>query len=138
MSHIAIGEQLSTPRLLKRGGVALTLALALNLLLVTAILTAEAVPTHEFLDYGPVVLWTTIGVVGATLVYGLVHRHADRPEATFARLAVIVLLLSWIPDVAIYLAGVAPFSVAISLAALHVPPAVVSIAVLTGAVSEGL
>ncbi len=78
-------------------------------------------------------LWTTIGVVGATVVYGVVTRRSNKPERTFVRLVVVVLLLSFIPDVALLVFDDdATVGAVTALAILHIPPAVVCIGVLTG------
>jgi len=126
-------NRLTTRTLAVRGGLAVALSLFLNYLLLTIILQLELVATYDHLAYPPVTLWTTIGVVGATVAYGVVTRRSNKPERTFVRLVVVVLLLSFIPDVALLVFDDdATVGAVTALAILHIPPAVVCIGVLTG------
>lgn len=50
---------------------------------------------------GPVLVFTTAGVIGAALVCALVARFARRPVSTFRRVALIALLVSLLPDLAL-------------------------------------
>lgn len=126
-------NRLTTRTLAVRGGLAVALSLFLNYLLLTIILQLELVATYDHLAYPPVTLWTTIGVVGATVVYGVVTRRSNKPERTFVRLVVVVLLLSFIPDVALLVFDDdATVGAVTALAILHIPPAAVCIGVLTG------
>lgn len=47
---------------------------------------------------GPTIFFTAVGALGATGVFGVVHRRADRPEYLFRWIAVGVLLLASLPD----------------------------------------
>ena len=126
-------NRLTTRTLAVRGGLAVALSLFLNYLLLTIILQLELVATYDHLAYPPVTLWTTIGVVGATVAYGVVTRRSNKPERTFVRLVVVVLLLSFIPDVALLVFdNDATVGAVTALAILHIPPAAVCIGVLTG------
>jgi len=126
-------NRLTTRTLAVRGGLAVALSLFLNYLLLTIILQLELVATYDHLAYPPVTLWTTIGVVGATVAYGVVTRRSNKPERTFVRLVVVVLLLSFIPDVALLVFDDdATVGAVTALAILHIPPAAVCIGVLTG------
>jgi hypothetical protein len=60
--------------------------------------TKSLAPDFMALSPGPVTFWTVMGTIGATLVYGLVRRRSRSPERTFLIVAVVVLLLSFIPD----------------------------------------
>ena len=115
------------------------LSLLANYGVLTVIPQAELVAAYEHLAYPPVTLWTTVGVVGATAVYGLLHRYVDDPDRAFVRLAVVALLVSFVPDIGLYLFDEeATAGAAAALAVLHVPPAVVCIAVLPERISERL
>lgn len=119
--------------LVKRGGVALVLSLLINYVLLTMILQFELVASYDHLAYPPVTIWTVVGVVGATVVYALLSRRSVTPEQTFVRIAIVVLLLSFIPDGALLLFDEeVTVGVAVALAGLHIPPAAVCIVVLTG------
>ena len=49
-------------------------------------------------SWGPVIFFTTIGALGAAGIFGIVRRRAERPEQVFRWIAVVVLLLSFLPD----------------------------------------
>jgi len=119
--------------LTKRGGITLVLALSVNLVLAWLFLSAEIPGSTEFFQYGPIALWTTLGVVGATAVYYFLTKRSETPNRSFTLIAVVVLVLSFLPDVglALFVDDVTT-SEAVSLMVLHVPPAVICIAVLTG------
>ena len=119
--------------LLARGALALVLSLAVNGLVVWAVAATGAVQLFDPLDYGPVFLLTTLGVVGATIVYALVRGWSGRPERTFGVVVVVVLLLSFLPDV-LFLPG-DPGATTAGIAVLmviHVTVAAICYAVLTG------
>ncbi len=122
--------------LTKRGVTAYVPALAVNLVLAWTLLRFELVGSTEFLQYPPIVLWTTVGVVGATIVYGVLTRRSEAPEETFVRIAVAVLLLSFLPDIglALFVDSVTA-SEAIGLMTLHVPPAVACIVLIPGRIT---
>ena len=133
MMDASIGESADRTVLTKRGGIALVLALSVNLALGWLFLSAEIPGSTEFFQYGPIALWTTLGVVGATAVYSFLTKRSGTPNRGFALIAVVVLVLSFLPDL-----GLALFvddvtnSEAVSLMVLHVPPAFICVAILTG------
>jgi hypothetical protein len=51
-----------------------------------------------FAGPGPTIFFTTLGALGAIGVFGVVRRRSDRPEQLFRRIAVGVLLLTFLPD----------------------------------------
>jgi hypothetical protein len=86
---------------------------------------------------GPVIMFTVFGIVGATLVYWLLARFTKSPDRIFTTIALIVLLLSFIPNI---LTGLNPQSAPfpgvtwagiITLMIMHLPPALLSIGLLT-------
>ena len=84
---------------------------------------------------GPVGLWTVLGVVGATLVYAFMRRKQADLGRRFVRVATIVLLLSFIPDVLIYFVEIPGFTGGtiagvIALMLLHVTTAVIAVPLL--------
>jgi len=129
----SIGGSPDRTVLAKRGGIALVLALSVNLALGWLFLSADVPGSTEFFQYGPIALWTTLGVIGATAVYYFLTKRSETPNRSFTLIAVAVLVLSFLPDL-----GLALFvddvtnSEAVSLMVLHVPPAFICIAVLTG------
>lgn len=112
---------------------ALALSLVINWLVTFVAISAAVAPELNALQYGPVTFLTTVGVVGATLVYGLFVRISSNPERLFTIVAAVVLVASLIPDVVVI-----PNQPGSSLAAggilgaMHVATAVVCVIVLTG------
>lgn len=114
-----------------RGAGAVGIALAVNLLLSWITLRLGLVASTEFFRYPAVVVWTIIGMGGATLVYGTLTRRSATPDRTFVRIAAVVLVLSFVPDIGLTLtADAVTTSEAVGLMVLHVPPAVVSVLTL--------
>lgn len=121
----------NTRTLPTRGAGAVAIALAVNLTLSWVTLRLGLVASTEFFRYPAVVVWTLIGMGGATLVYGALRRRRTAPDQTFVRIAAVVLVLSFIPDIGLVLATDAvTTSEGIGLMMLHVPPAVVSVLAL--------
>ncbi len=56
---------------------------------------------------GPTIFFTVVLTLGAIGVYVMVRRWADRPESLFRRIAIVVLLLSFLPDIAMLTDGAA-------------------------------
>ena len=54
---------------------------------------------------GPTLFFTSVGAVGAVAVYAVVRRTSSRPAILFRRIAALVLLLSFIPDLALLTEG---------------------------------
>jgi len=84
---------------------------------------------------GPVAFWTVLGVVGATLVYAFMRRKQADLGRRFVRVATIVLLLSFIPDVLIYFVEIPGFTGGtiagvIALMLLHVTTAAIAVPLL--------
>ena len=60
------------------------------------------------LGLGPTVVFTVIGMVGAVAVFGLILRFSRRPAWLFGRVALVVLLISLVPDVLLLVAPSIP------------------------------
>jgi len=89
---------------------------------------------------GPTILFTVVASLAAVGVHALVRRTSRRPEAIFRRVATVVLLLSFVPDLWLLSDGAAeafpgatPAGVGI-LMTLHVAAA----AVIVWALTEGV
>lgn len=118
--------------LAKRGLAAILVADVVNAAITLTADAAGVAPNLDPLSYEPVLLFTTIGVLGATLVYGVLDRFLADPDRTFIIVAAVVLILSWIPD-AVY-APTLPGGTtvgAVTLAAMHLTAAVIAVATLT-------
>ena len=87
--------------LASRGALAVVASLALNWVVLWLALTAPLVEPFDALSVPPVTLLSAAGAVGATLVYAVLSRRAERPDRTFVRLASVVLVLSFAPDLAL-------------------------------------
>ncbi|WP_128225184.1 DUF6069 family protein [Halobacteriaceae archaeon SHR40] len=120
-----------TRTLATQGAGALAIALIVNLTLGWIALSQNLVESTEFFHYPGIVVWTLLGMAGATVVYGVLTRRSATPDRTFVRIAAVVLVLSFIPDIglALFTESVTT-SEAIGLMILHVPPAVVAVLVL--------
>jgi CDP-diglyceride synthetase len=84
-----------------RAGVAVVLAVAVN---VGIVLLAEAnsvAPVFRALSVPPVAFLSAVGAVGAAVVYELLRRRSATPDRTFRRVAGAVLVVSLVPDVAL-------------------------------------
>src|SRR5580658_6785546 len=75
-------------------------SLAANLILLFLLrpLVIDPAMPLEALGVAPVATFTVAGVVGATIVYALMRRWLVAPNRAFVALAIVVLLLSFIPD----------------------------------------
>lgn len=88
----------------KRGAVAVVLSIVANaivLFLARDVLTVA--PGFDPIDWTPVVLFTTIGAIAATAVYGATTRLSAIPDRRFTQIAAVALLLSFVPDVGLLL-----------------------------------
>lgn len=114
-----------------RGGLALVLAVVVNVLLVIGAQALEIAPGFQPISIQPVVLFSSLGVIGATAVYWLLRRYAANPDRTFVRVAVIVLVLSFVPDFALLVSDPAATALGvIVLMIMHVVVAAASVGLL--------
>lgn len=115
-----------------RGLAATVLAPLANAALLWAVLATDAARPFEPLQYGSVTLFSALGAVGATLVYGWLVRRSATPDETFVRVAAVVLLLSFLPDAALlFVDPAATVPAVVVLMAMHVVVAWVCVGVLT-------
>lgn len=125
-------DGISATALVRRGIVALALSLVVNWVVTFGAISAAVAPGLNALQYGSVTFLTTVGVVGATLVYGLLRRLSSNPNRTFTIVAAVVLLVSLVPDFTIIPNQPGSSLVAgVILGAMHVTTAVICIVVLT-------
>ena len=126
------GEPIGAFDLAARGAVALVLSVVGTVVVLEAVLAGDLVEPFDATAVQPVVLLTTLAVVGATVVYGVLTRRSPTPDRTFVRVAAIVLVLSFVPDLALLeLDPEATASGVALLAFLHVVVAVICVTVLT-------
>lgn len=114
------------------GAVAVVGSALANAALLAVVLASNLVAPFMALSYPPVVFLSAVGAVGATVVYGLLARRGGNYDRTFRRVAVAVLLLSFIPDIGILVGDPsATLHAVLVLMVMHVVVAAICIAVLT-------
>ncbi|MDZ5812564.1 DUF6069 family protein [Halorubrum sp. AD140] len=120
-----------SPSVPVRGGLAVVLAVLANVGLVLGVDALGIAPEFQALTIPPVAFLSALGAGGATVVYWLLGRYVNDADRTFVRVAAGVLLLSFVPDVALLAIDPAatPLAVVV-LMAMHVVVAVVSVWVL--------
>lgn len=85
--------------LIARGMVALVCALIGTLGLLWTVTTWAVVSPYGPLTYPPVTGVTIMVTIAATAVYGALTRLWPAPDRVFIRVAGIVLVVSWLPDI---------------------------------------
>ena len=120
-----------SPSVPVRGGLAVVLAVLANVGLVLGVDALGIAPEFQALTIPPVAFLSALGAGGATVVYWLLGRYVSDANRTFVRVAAGVLLLSFVPDVALLAIDPAatPLAVVV-LMAMHVVVAAVSVWVL--------
>lgn len=89
------------PPLFIRSGLAVVLALFLNVGLVLGANAAGIAPEFRAVSLLPVAFLSVVGAAGAAVVYWLAHRYAADGDRTFLRIAGGVVVLSFVPDLAL-------------------------------------
>jgi hypothetical protein len=84
-----------------RAGLAVALAVLVNAVLVVAAGALDLAPGFRALTLPPVAFLSALGAGGAAVVYGVLRRYASNYDRTFLRVAGVVLVLSFAPDVAL-------------------------------------
>lgn len=111
----------------------MVLSVVANLVVLQAVLVPELVQQFEPLNVGPVAIFSVLGAVGATVAYAVVDRLSETPDRTFVVVAVVVLLLSFVPDILMLQADpAATVPAAGVLMFMHVVVAAACVASLTG------
>ena len=129
------GKRISFRRLLWVGPLAVLASVIANVLVsITAVALVGISPEFEPLHLRPVIGFTAVGVLGAVIVFALVARFSRRPVRLFRRIALVVLLLSFMPDLSLLnaspYAGTTVQSV-IALMLMHVVAWLISVSLLT-------
>ena len=128
-------ERVSFSRLLWVGPLTIVAAVAANLVFTTIANSLLGVsPDFPPLTAGAIAIFTAIGVLAAVVVFALVARFSKRPIRRYRQIALIALLLSLIPDLAMpFLPGTVRVGAreVVLLMATHVIAAVVAVWMLT-------
>jgi drug/metabolite transporter (DMT)-like permease len=120
-----------SPSVPVRGGLAVLLAVLANVALVLVVNALGIAPTFRALTIPPVAFLSALGAGAATVVYWLLGRYVSDPDRTFVRVAAGVLLLSFLPDVALLRFDPAATPVAVVvLMVMHVVVAAAAVGVL--------
>jgi hypothetical protein len=126
--------RLSWRRLVVVGAALAVVATAADVIVAMALRSALRVPAgFSPLTVPSVVSITIAGMVGATVAFGLIARVRPDPRAAFVRIALAALVLSWVPDLLIWVTGVFAATTGagiLSLMALHVVAAACAIGIL--------
>ena len=124
----------SRTRLVVVGAGLVVVATAAEVILATVLRGALGVPAGFSPLSAPAVATGTIaGMIGATVVFGWMARNRPDPRGAFVRVAVAALVVSWLPDLGIWVTGVFPHTTGagiLSLMALHPVAAAFAIGVL--------
>ncbi len=114
-----------------RGVVAVVLSVVLNVVLVSITGIIGIAPDFQALTPPPVVFLSGLGAIGATIAYGVIGRISENPDQLFIRVAGVVLIISFIPDIALlYLDPAATLPGVIILMIMHVVVGAASVAAL--------
>ncbi|MBJ7600927.1 DUF6069 family protein [Candidatus Nephthysia bennettiae] len=127
-------DRLSLRRLVVVGAALAAVATAADLILAMVLRRALEVP----LGFSPltapsVASMTIVGMIGATAVFGWIARVRPDPRATFVRIALVALVLSWVPDLVIWVTGVFSATTGtgiFTLMTLHVVAAACAVGIL--------
>ena len=111
--------------------VASVIAVDIGRIILVAVLNPN--PLSEALMRAPCTFWTVILVTAAVLVFRIVAGYSRRPVLLFRRIALIALLLSFIPDALLAVNGTfnTTWTSAIALMVLHVVAWAVTVPMLT-------
>jgi hypothetical protein len=121
-------------RLLVVGGGLVFITTVVDVLIAMALRNGLGVPAaFQPLSTPAVASLTIVGMIGATLVFAWIARTQADPPRTFVLIATAGLIVSWLPDLAIWATGVFPGTTAtgiLSLMALHVVAAGLAVGIL--------
>jgi hypothetical protein len=128
-------ERVATGQLLKVGALAIGASVAANLIIRIIAVSLLGIG-QEFppLGWGPPIVFTIIGVLGAIIVFAIIARFAKRPIRLFRIIGVVVLVLSLLPDIGLLSANNMPgtsLSGVITLMLMHVAAGAITIWLLT-------
>lgn len=121
-------------RLLVVGAGLVLMATVANVLIAIALRSGLGVPAaFQPVSTPAVASVTIVAMIGATLVFAWVARTQPHPRRTFVLIATAGLIVSWLPDLAIWATAVFPGTTTtgiFSLMALHVVAAGFAVGIL--------
>ena len=127
-----IVERIAWGRLWLVGLFAITASVIVNAVIAIAAVSFLPIPASSTQIRVPIVysVFTVIGALGAVLVFALVARFSRRPIRLYRIITTVVLLLTFIPDLALFsfLHGTVPVAV---LLLMHVATYLICVGMLT-------
>jgi hypothetical protein len=128
-------ERVSGRRLLWVGPLTIIAAVVANQIVhLLALSLFNISPEFPPLQAGTPIAFTIMGVLGAVIVFAIIGRLSRRPIRLFRMIALIVLVLSFIPDIALLVTGAIPGTSLVAvgtLAVMHVVAWAVTVWMLT-------
>jgi hypothetical protein len=133
-------ERISAGQLLKVGALAIVAAVVANLLIRIIAVSLLGIG-QEFppLSWGPPIVFTIMGVLGAVIIFAVVARFSKRPTRLFRIIALVVLVLSLLPDIGLLSSNAMPgtsLGSVLTLMLMHVAAGAITIWLLTTRTSE--
>ena len=128
-------ERVASGRLLKVGALAIGASVVVNLIIRIIFVNLLGIGS-EFppLGWGPPIIFTIMGVLGAVIVFAIIARFAKRPIRLFRIIGLVVLVLSLLPDLGLLNANAMPgtsLGSVIALMLMHVAAGAIAIWLLT-------
>ena len=128
-------ERIAISRVWLAGGAAFVLAAIANVIVRTVVMALFPIsPLFLALEtWQPIIVFTLVGVFGATVVFAIIARFTARAVIIYRWLAGVLLVLSFIPNVLMLVADApgATLPAVISLMVMHVVTAVITVGLLT-------
>jgi hypothetical protein len=128
-------ERVSLSRLLWVGPLTIVAATIVSVIiqqLAAAVLRPD--PAFMPLSLMPPIIFTIVGVLGAVIVFALVARFARNPIPLFQRIALITLVVTFIPDILMLITGFNPgtnLANVLALMLMHVVAWAITVGMLT-------
>lgn len=114
-----------------RGAVAAGSAVAVNVALVLLAGLTDLAPGFRALTVPPVAFLSAVGAIGAVGAYLLIRRRSGHPARTFRRVAIGVLLLSFLPNLVLLVVDEAATALGVALlVVMHVTVAAICIGLI--------
>lgn len=127
-------------RLAVVGALTVAVAVVVNVVIRTVAVSVLGIgEDFQPLGAGPTVFFTVVGVTGAVVVFGVMLRFARRPVRLFRRVALVVLLVSLVPDLLLLVTNSIPGTTVAGVGTLmleHVATWAVAVGMLTSFVKE--
>ena len=122
-------------RLLWAGPLTILAAIVANVIIQQiAVAVLRPDPAFMPLTFAVPIVFTFIGVLGALIVYAVIGRFARQPIQLFRRVALVTLVVSFIPDILMLITGFNPGTTAANVAVLmlmHVVAWAIAVGMLT-------